>query len=122
MCSRVSCEERGGYLRGVECAFVILAVPSRNQRLIAFCVTGFVNYECLLKPRMSPTDATHEPQRLLGFVRKVPARRCLKTIRIPEEHLDRALGRYFWFAKAEMYPQKYPSIPPVGYAIENGDF
>ncbi len=28
-----------------------------------------------------------------------------------KKHLDRALGRYFWFSKSEMYPQKYPSIP-----------
>jgi hypothetical protein len=45
-----------------------------------------------------------------------------KAIGVAEEHLDRALERDFWITKAEMYPQKYPSIPSVGYAIENGDF
>lgn len=39
-----------------------------------------------------------------------------------EEHCDFALGWYFWCAESEMYPQKYPSIPPAECAIENGDF
>lgn len=30
-----------------------------------FCVTGFVDYECLVKPRTSPTDTTRELQRRL---------------------------------------------------------
>lgn len=34
-----------------------------------FCVTGFVNYECLIKPRTSPTDATRELQRRLEDAR-----------------------------------------------------
>lgn len=34
-----------------------------------FCVTGFVNYECLLKPRTSPSDATRELQRRLEEAR-----------------------------------------------------
>ena len=47
---------------------------------------------------------------------------CSEAIRIAEEHLDRALGRYFWLANSEMYPQKYPSIPPEECTTENGDF
>lgn len=58
---------------------------------------------------------------MLGAVEQ-PARRRLETLRVAKEHLDRALGQDFWIAEAEMYPQKYPSIPSVGYAIENGDF
>jgi hypothetical protein len=46
----------------------------------------------------------------------------LETVRVAKEHLVMALGRYFCFAKSKMYPQKYPLIPSVGCAIENGDF
>jgi len=35
-----------------------------------FCVTGFVNYECLIKPRTSPTDASRELQRRLEEARR----------------------------------------------------
>ena len=30
------------------------------------------------------------------------------VLRIAEEHLDIALGRYFWLTESEIYPQKYP--------------
>lgn len=36
-----------------------------------------------------------------------------KAVRIPEKHLDRALGRVLRVEKAEMYPQKYPRYPQL---------
>ena len=56
----------------------------------------------------------------LGVCEPVELR--LQAIGVPEEHLDRALGRHFCLMEAEMYPQKYTSVPSSECAIENGDF
>ena len=41
---------------------------------------------------------------------------------LDNEHLDRAIGRYFWFAETEMYSPRNTPIPPAGCVIEDGDF
>lgn len=50
---------------------------------------------------VAPQDELHHPS----------GHDPLKTVRIPEEHLERPLERRLWLQKAEMYPQKYPRYP-----------
>ncbi|KWW14585.1 hypothetical protein AS889_11140 [Pseudomonas putida] len=61
-----------------------------------------------------------------GRIKELTAEQKPLTVRregrFAKAHLDKALGRSLWLEKAEMYPQKYPSIPPAGCAMENGDF
>ncbi len=47
-----------------------------------FCVTGFVNYECLIKPRSLPTDVTRELQH------RLEAARCAGQFEVHSCNLD----------------------------------